>query len=67
MLEGLIPIKMTRVTTNDRAPMLYLPREARRLLGLEVGTPVVIYVDVDRKALVVMKVEKLAGGDDERR
>lgn len=58
-MEVLIPIRMTKVTTNDRAPMLYLPKEARRLLGLDVGIPVVIYVDVENRALVVKKVERL--------
>jgi len=56
---GLIPIRMTRITSNDDAPIIYLPKEARRLLGLEIGTPVVIYVDVRNHTLIIKRVEGL--------
>lgn len=65
-MEELIPIRMTRVTSNDRAPLIYLPKEARRLLGLEIGVPVVIYVDLKSNALIVKRIEIRKGSQDEK-
>lgn len=56
MLEGLIPIRLTKISTNDKAPIIYLPKEARKLLGLEVGTPVLILVDARNQALVIKRI-----------
>jgi len=53
----LIPIKVCRVTSNDTWPLLYLPAEAIRRLGLRKGVRVMILLDSERHRLVIEKVE----------
>ena len=55
--EGLIPIRLTRVTSNDGTPILYLTKEVRELTGLELGDRVLLLVDPATRRLVVQKLE----------
>lgn len=56
-MEGeLIPIKITRVSSNDDWPLIYLPAEARRA-GLERGARVIIYLDPRDNSLVVRRLK----------
>jgi len=50
---GLKPIRISKVTSNDTVPLIYIPKEARALLGLEKGTKVVIYVEEQHGRLVI--------------
>lgn len=53
----LIPIKIAKVTSNNDWPLIYLPADAKRLLGLEKGVRVLIYVDPEGESLVIKKVK----------
>jgi len=53
----LIPIKVAKVTSNDDWPLIYLPADAKRLLGLHKGVRVLIYIDTREGSLVIKKVE----------
>jgi len=57
MEVGLIPIRLSKVTSNDRQEMIYLPKLVVRRLGLYKGTPVAIYLDQNRKCLIIKPVE----------
>ena len=43
--QGLLLIRVSKVTSNDDAPMVYLPKGAREKSGIERGDFVLIYVD----------------------
>ena len=51
-----IPIKVTRVCSNDSWPLIYLPKEAVEKLGLTVGKRVLLEITEDGK-LIVKPVE----------
>ena len=48
-------IKVTKVSTNDGWPLIYLPKEARDKLGFAIGTKVLIKTDGER--LIIEKAE----------
>jgi len=54
-MEGkkLIPLRTARVTSNDNWPLLYLPKPAIEYLDLKKGTKVNVYIDPERKELVI--------------
>lgn len=57
MSKGLIPIKVAKVTSNDEWPLIYIPADAKRLLGLSKGVRVLICIDPERKSLVIERVK----------
>jgi len=57
-MEELVPIKIVKVTSNDNTPLIYLPVEVRRVLGLGKGDRVLLYIDSATRRLVI---EKIAG------
>lgn len=50
------PVKVTKVTSNDGWPLVYLPKKAVELLGLRKGTEVIMLVDEESKALVIKPI-----------
>lgn len=54
-----IPIKVTKVTSNDAWPLIYLPKEAVTRLGLRKGRRVILYIEGDE--LIVQPVEEVSG------
>jgi len=54
----LIPIKVGRITSNDEWPLVYIPAEAIRRLGLKKGVRVIMFLDYERHRLVIQKVEE---------
>jgi hypothetical protein len=56
-LSNLIPIKVAKVTSNNDWPLLYLPADAMRVLGLHKGVKVIIFIDPKKESLVIKKVE----------
>jgi len=54
--KELIPIKVAKVTSNDDWPLIYIPADARRLLGLEKGVRVLICIDPKNQSLVIKRV-----------
>jgi hypothetical protein len=56
-LKNLIPIKVGKVTSNNDWPLLYLPADAVRVLGLRKGVKVIMFIDPEKESLVIKKVE----------
>jgi len=53
---ALIPVKTCKVSSNDTVPLIYLPKDIRRILDLEKGTKILLYVDEDQKKLIIEKL-----------
>ncbi|MEM3629148.1 MAG: AbrB/MazE/SpoVT family DNA-binding domain-containing protein [Candidatus Bathyarchaeia archaeon] len=57
-VKNLTPVKVTRVTSNDRWPLIYIPKEAVQELGLKKGQRVLMLVDHSIGALIIKPVFK---------
>lgn len=60
----LLPVKMSRITSNNYALYVYIPIMARKLLGLRKGSKVAIYLDPNQKCLIIKPV-KLPSEEEE--
>jgi len=49
-------LKVTKVTSNNGWPLIYLPKEARDKLGFKIGVKVMIKAD-ERGRLIIERVE----------
>jgi len=58
-VEKLILIRVSKISSNDSSPLIYLPKEVRRALDLKKGDRVMLYVDPHSKRLVIEKVPAL--------
>jgi len=55
-ISDLIPIKVSKVSTNDDWPLIYLPKEAIKRLDLKKGDKVILYLNLDGSRLIIEKV-----------
>jgi bifunctional DNA-binding transcriptional regulator/antitoxin component of YhaV-PrlF toxin-antitoxin module len=53
---NLIPVQICKISSNDTVPLIYLPKEVQEILGLRKGTKILLYVDEERKRLVIEKL-----------
>jgi hypothetical protein len=58
--NDLVPVKVTKICSNDEWPLLYLPKEAIEALNLRKGKKVVIFLNPGDGSLIIKPVEKLA-------
>jgi len=63
--EELVPVKISKVTSNDSTTLIYLGKRIERLLGLKKRDQVVLYIDKKRRRLIVEKVPPLEGIGEE--
>ena len=56
-MRNLVPIKVGRVTSNDEWPLIYIPAEAIRKLGLRKGARIIMLIDAEQKRLIIQKLE----------
>jgi len=47
-----IPVKITKVCSNDSWPLIYLPKEVVKKLGLTIGKKVLLELTEDGKLIV---------------
>ena len=58
-LEGLVPVRLSKVTSNDTQELIYLPKLIVRKLGLEKGTRVLLCIDKKRNRLVIVPMKEI--------
>ena len=54
-----IPIRVSKVTSNDSQELIYLPKEIVRKLGLRKGVKVILKVDTKSCRLIIEKLPDL--------
>lgn len=58
MEKKLLPLRRTRVSTNDSWPLLYIPKPAVEYLGLHKGRRIQFFIDIDDNCLIVKPIER---------
>ena len=56
-----LPIRLSKISSNDRQPLVYIPVEAMKMLNLKRGDNVIIYVDSAENALVIKPIPEHSG------
>jgi len=51
-------LKVSRVTSNDKWPMVYLPKEAIQRLGLRKGRRILLLLDYHNGALIIKPIQE---------
>jgi len=57
-VRKMIRLRVARVTSNDEWPLLYLPKPAIEYLDLKKGRKVNVYLDPERKELIIKPLEE---------
>jgi len=52
-----VPVRISKVSSNRRQELVYIPKMAVRVLKLQKGTHVAIYIDMKEKCLVIKPIE----------
>ena len=53
----LVPVRVSRVTSNKRQELVYIPKMALRMLNLRKGMDVIIYVDTKERCLIIKPIK----------
>jgi hypothetical protein len=56
--KNLALLKVGRVTSNDKWPMIYLPKEAIQRLGLRKGQRILVLLDHHEGALIIKPIRE---------
>ena len=56
--KKLAVLKVARVTSNDKWPMVYLPKEAIQRLGLRKGRRILLLLDHHNGALIIKPIQE---------
>ncbi|GEM_PF-5041173 len=54
-----VPIKISKVTSNDSHEMIYIPKEIVRHLGFKKGTKIIFKLDTKNGRLIIEKLPDL--------
>ena len=54
-METMAFVRYSKVTASDGLPLIYIPKEAQRILGIRKGDWVAIFVDPRSKTLLIKK------------
>ena len=53
----LVPIRISKISSNRRQELVYIPKKAVRMLELRKGTDVVIYMDTKERCLIIKPIK----------
>ncbi|MEM3884381.1 MAG: hypothetical protein QXF74_04625 [Nitrososphaerota archaeon] len=58
-MSELVLVKVSKITSNDSTPLLYIPKKVVRALGLRKGIEVKLLIDPEAGRLIVEKLEPI--------
>lgn len=50
-------VRISKISSNNSTPLIYLPKKVVKLLGLRKGVEVKLMIDVESKKLIIEKLE----------
>jgi len=57
MKGTLVPIRVSKISSNKYQELVYIPKLATRVLKLRKGQNIAIYVDVEENCIIIKPIE----------